>query len=446
MTLPLEGVRVLDFTHVYAGPTCTRILADLGADVVKVEGLTRVDLVRLLFATDNSPMADPWNRGFYFSLRKPGKRSLTVELSTEAGRALLRRLVAGFDVVAESFTPRVMRQFGLDYESLRAIRPDIIMISLSGYGQTGPHAGWSAYGMGLEPASGISQVTGYAGGPPKRTGISFTDPLTGMVGAGAVLTALHYRRRTGRGQYIDLSEQEAAVAISAASLLDYQMNGRPPERRGNRSPHAAPQGCYRCRGRDEWVVISVRDDAEWSRFCAALGRPEWESDSRFATVLERHAHHDDLDALIEGWTRERGHYEAMRLLQDAGVPAAAVLNGKEMLFDPHFRARGQFDFLDHPVQGRRPIPRNLVAKFSRFDPRPRSAAPTLGQHNSEVLKEAGLSDDEIAALAADGVIGDTPRLAVTAGAGSRAVPSFDDLKEVGALLDYESDYKEKLGL
>ncbi len=445
--LPLAGIRVLDLTQVYAGPTCTRILADLGADVVKVEGLTRIDGTRLLFLADGEPGAQPWNRGAYYSMRNAGKRSLTVELSTEQGRDLLRRIMPQFDVFAESFTPRVMRAFGLDYAAVRALRQDIVMISLSGYGQTGPHSSFSAYGMGLEPASGISQTTGYRDGPPLRTGISFTDPLCGVVGAGAVLTALHYRRRTGKGQYIDLSEQEAAIGLAAYALLDHEMNGRLPERLGNRSRFAAPQGCYRCRGDDDWLVISVGNDTEWAALCDATSHPEWRDDGRFATLLARRANHDALDRAIEGWTLQQEHVEAMHVLQKAGVTAAAVLNGKELLFDPHLKARGQFDYLDHAAQGRRPIPRNLAAKFSRFDPKPRDAAPLLGQHNDDVLREAGLSRAEIAELEAAGVIGTQPRLTAPPGGRAAGPPvTLTDLVESGTVRAVEPDYKDKLGI
>ncbi len=448
MTLPLTGIRVLDFTQVYAGPTCTRILADLGADVVKVEGLTRIDGTRLLFPADNEPGTEPWNRGSYYAMRNPGKRSVTVELSKPEGRDLLRRVIPGFDVFAESFTPRVMTQLGFDYEGVRALRPDIVMISLSGYGHHGPHSGYSAYGMGLEPASGISQTTGYANGPPLRTGMSFTDPLVGVVAAGAVLTALHYRRRTGRGQYIDLSEQEAAIPLAAYALLDFQMNGRLPERMGNRGRLAAPQGCYRCRGDDDWIVISIAGDGEWASFSGAAGHAEWTRDPRFATVLARRANHDELDRLIEDWTSSREHVEAMHVLQQGGATAAAVLNGKEMLLDPHLVARGQFDLVDHPVQGRRPVPRNLVAKFSAFDPKPGSAAPLLGQHNHEVLSEAGLTDAEIAGLEAAGVVGDRPQFPpATAGrAAARVGPTPEELVALGALRAIEPNYRETLGL
>ena len=261
--LPLEGIRVLDLTQVYAGPTCTRILSDLGADVIKLEGLKRMDITRNFVMPENTGKDDYWNRSGYFLLRNGGKKSLTLDFGDPEAVELVKRLVPHADIVAESFTPRVMAKFGLDYESLKAAKPEIIMVSLSGYGQTGPWRDFTAYGMGLEPASGISSLTGYRDGPPLRTGISFTDPYSGVVGAGAVLSALHYRRRTGKGQYIDLSEHESAVPVTGFALMDYALNGRMEPRMGNRSHWYAPQGCYRCKGEDNWIAITVRDDAEW---------------------------------------------------------------------------------------------------------------------------------------------------------------------------------------
>ena len=255
---PLDGIRVLDLTQVYAGPTCTRMLADLGADVIKVEGLTRMDITRNFVMPENDSSDDYWNKAGYFLFRNGGKRSLTLDFSEEKGDVsaeIVKRLVAEADIVAESFRPHVMDKFGLDYESLTKIKPDIIMISLSGYGQNGPWRDFSGYGMGLEPAAGLSSLTGYKDGPdgqgaPLRTGISFTDPYSGIVGAGAVLSALLYRRRTGKGQYIALSEQEAAVPVVGYALMDYAMNERQPRRIGNRSHWYAPQGCYPCTGED----------------------------------------------------------------------------------------------------------------------------------------------------------------------------------------------------
>lgn len=446
--LPLAGIRVLDLTQVYAGPTCTRILADLGADVIKVEGLRRMDTVRNLLIADNDSSGDYWNHAGYFHFRNGGKRSVTLDFADPQGVEMVKRLAAHADVVAESFTPRVMEKHGIGYETLRRIKPDIIMISLSGYGQSGPWRDYAAYGMGLEPASGISSITGYRDGPPIRSGISFTDPYTGVVGAGAVIAALIYRRRTGKGQYIDLSEHEAAIPVAGYALMDYVLNGRVAGRRGNRSPWYAPQGCYPCAGDDEWVVITVRNDDEWLALCDAAGHPEWAQDPRFSDLLGRFANHDELDALIASWTRGLDKREAMNRLQSAGVIAAAVLDPKEVLLDPHLRARGFYDRIEEPGAGPRPVPKQLGARFSAFDTLSARPAPRLGEHNREVLQGLlGLGDDELASLEAQGVIGETPVVQ----------PSIDIMRmfvqwpvstfqQMGWVRALERDYKEQLGI
>jgi benzylsuccinate CoA-transferase BbsF subunit len=281
-----------------------------------------------------------------------------------------------------------------------------------------------------------------------RSGVSFTDPVAAIAAAGAVLLALRHRQRTGQGQYIDMSQQEAAIPFLGAALMEYQMTGRVPGRRGNRSAVAAPQGCYRCRGDDDWLVISVGNDEEWASFCDAVGHPEWRDDRRFATIAARHENHDALDALIEGWTREQGHIEAFHLLQRAGVKAAPVLNGKELLLDPHLRERQHFDIIDHRHLGPRPIPRHLVAKFDRMDPKPDRPAPTLGEHNAEVLQAlAGLSDEELAEMEAQQVIGTERVLQVPVEVlRERLKYPLDRMVEQGALRAVEEDYLHQLGL
>ena len=445
---PLEGIRVLDLTQVYAGPTCARILGDLGAEVIKVEGVKRIDITRNFIIADNNSKDDYWNHSGYFQWRNAGKKSLTLDWGDDEAIELLKRLVPMCDVVAESFTPHVMEARGLGYEGLKALRADIIMISLSGYGQDGPWRDYSGYGMGLEPASGMSSITGYRGGDPLRTGISFTDPYSGIVGAGAVLAALHHRRRTGKGQYIDLSEQEAAIPVVGYALMDYAMNGRSPERIGNRSRWFGPQGCYRCTGDDNWLVITVRNDAEWQAFCKATGHPEWGDDERFADVLGRFENHDELDVLIGSWAEGQDHIEAMHLLQGAGVIAAAVLNPKEALQDPHMRERGFFETVEHTGIGPKPMPRQLGARFSAFETDARGGAPKLGEHNRDVLQGLlGLSDGEIASLEERKVIGDTPDLALPLDVMRMFVqmPTTTYLS-MGALAAIEPDYKQQLGL
>jgi crotonobetainyl-CoA:carnitine CoA-transferase CaiB-like acyl-CoA transferase len=445
--LPLSGVRVLDLTRVYAGPTCTRILCDLGAEVIKIEGLTRIDNIRLAVLADNNAEGDFWNRMGYFLFRNAGKRSLTLDFNDAQAVELFKRLVPHADVIAESFTPRVMAQHSLDYESLREIKPDLIMISLSGYGQSGPWRDYSAYGTGLEPASGLSSYTGYRGDEPLRTGISFTDPYCGLMGAGAVLAALHYKGRSGKGQHIDLSEHEAAIPMGGYALMDYVLNGREPQRIGNRSPWFAPQGCYPCRRDDNWLVLTVRNDGEWQAFCGAVGRPEWAEEERFADVLGRHRYHDELDELIASWTREQDHIEAMHLLQGAGVIAAAVLNPKQVLLDPHLRQRGYFDMVEHAEEVR-PVPKQLGARFSAFDVGARGDAPRLGEHNREVLQGLlGLSDEEMAGLQEAKVIGDTPEFAFPLQVVRAMVQwPLTSFLQMGALAALEPDYKQQLGV
>lgn len=448
MAKPLEGIRVMDFTQVFAGPTCTRILADLGAEVIRLESPRRLDITRNLIHADNDGRDIPWERALYYTIRNAGKKEIVVDLNQPRGRELLRDIIAQSDVLAESFTPRVMRAFELDYEHVRQIKPEIVMISLSGYGQDGPQSDWSAYGMGLEPASGVSQLTGYLGGPPIRSGLSFTDPYSGFIGAGAVLAALHYRRRTGKGQYIDLSEQEAAIPLAGAALMDFAMNGRLPERIGNRSPWAAPQGCYRSRGDDDWLVISIESDDEWTAFCQATGHLDWAEDERFDDALSRHKHHDELDQLIEGWTSERDHYEAFHLLQEAGVKAAPVLNGKEILFDPQFKERNHFDLIDQPHIGKRPVQRHLAAKFDEFEASAPGPAPTLGEHNKEVLGGLlGLSDAELTELEEQKVIATRPDIPYPPEVISQALKyPYDRYLEAGIIRAVEPDYEAQLGL
>ena len=446
-TRPLDGIKVVDLTHVFAGPTCTRVLADLGADVLRFESPNRLDVTRNLILTDNDGMDHHWHRASYFVVRNVNKREMVIDLAKPEGIEIVKKLIAEADVVAESFTPRVMGQFGLAYEQLRAIKPDIIMISLSGYGQDGPMRDYGAYGMGLEPASGISSITGYEGGPPIRTGLSFTDPYSGFMGAGAVLTALAYRRRTGKGQYIDLSEQEAAIPVMGGALLEYQMTGRVHERRGNRSDWAAPQGAYRCAGEDRWIAISCANDAEFEQLARATGNDSWLDDDRFNTVLARHDNHDALDEAITAWTSQRSPYDAMHALQKAGVTAAAVLDGRDVLSDPHFAARKQFDTIDQPLLGKRRVQKHVAARFARFDTAPRRTSPLLGEHNEEVLKELGYNDEQIAKLSEERVIADAPNLPVPANLVAMALKlPYERYIEHGILQAIDPDYRERLGI
>jgi crotonobetainyl-CoA:carnitine CoA-transferase CaiB-like acyl-CoA transferase len=351
-------------------------------------------------------------------------------------------------VLVETYTPRVMRHFGMDYPRLREIKEDLIMIPMSGYGQNGAWSNFGALGYGLEAASGIAWLNGYPGGSPIRSCILFNNPLSGLVGAGALLTALLHLRRTGEGQYIDLSEHEAALPLIGEAILDFAMNDRLPERLGNGRRGIAPHGCYRCRGRDHWLAVACSTEEEWRALCRATGHVEWADDPRFIDTAARYEHREALDRLIAGWTADRDHLEAMHQLQAAGVPATAVLNGMEVMLDPRLRARGYFEMIEHPGVGRRPFPRYLGSRFGAFATSSRTRAPRLGEHNYEILAHLGLSEAEVRRLEADRVRGTQPE--VTGSAQGRRLSQsrqwpLEQLREQGALLDIEPDYRQAFG-
>lgn len=409
--LPLSHIRVVDTSMVYAGPTCGRILAELGADVIKVESLQRPEGTRSDRFIDNDGGARPWNRGGYFMKRNMGKRGITLNLTDSRGQALYKRLVAKSDIVIESYTPRVMRNFGLHYEVLSEINPGLIMISLSGFGQDGPYRDNAAYGMGLEPMSGLSSLTGYEGDAPLRSGMSYTDPLSGTMGALAVLFAVEHRRRTGEGQYIDLSEWEASLPFVGEALLAAQITGDSPGRHGNHRADMAPHNTYPTLGEDRWVTIAVRSEEQWAPFCRVLGRDGWADDPDLANLAGRKRRERELDDVIASWTATRDAWEVTRELQAAGIAAGPVLRPDDIVFDPHLAARGFFEVIDQPEAGVRPFPRQLVARFSGMDAGVSRPAPRLGEHNREVLQELlGVGDEQFAELWGNEVIGDTPIL------------------------------------
>jgi crotonobetainyl-CoA:carnitine CoA-transferase CaiB-like acyl-CoA transferase len=399
--LPLEGIRVLDLTHQWAGPFATRILADYGADVIKIESLGRVDSVRYAAMPDDEPGERPWNRGGYFHKHNRNKRGLTLDLSDPRARRVFLQLAATSDIVLDNYSPRVMRQFGLDYAQVKEQLPHLIVVNMPGYGSGGPYEDWVAFGTSIEGMSGISSLTGYAGGPPMRTGVAFPDAAAGIAAALASLAALQARRRFGHGQHIEVAQREAAITYIGEFIARAGAGQADPPRQGNRDPLFAPQGVYRCLGEDAWIAISVRNDAEWRKFQTALGL-------NHRADLDRRHDADEIDNLIWAWTSTRTPREAMLEIQRAGVPAGAVLTNAELLADPHLAARDFFVRVSHPDTG--PFPYvGFPFKLSRTPPKLRMAAPSLGEHNHEILSEVGLSENEIADLVEAGVIGDRPR-------------------------------------
>ncbi len=404
----LEGLRVLDLTQIWAGPFCNRLLADMGAEVIKVESAKRFDNTRTYSNLPTGvPAPRPWNMRSLFNTRNRGKLGVTIDMTTDRGKQLFLKLVKVCDVVAENFSARVMKGWGMDYEVLRQHKPDIIMISMPAFGMTGPERDYVGQGSNLTPLSGMVALTGYINDVPHNVG-SYTDPIAGLTGAGALLAALNYRAETGKGQYIDLAQREGAARVLGDAIMDFTMNGRVWPLMGNRHPSFAPHGCYRCKGDDMWVTIAVTNDEEWEAMCRVMGHAEWSSDPRFADALTRYQNQDQLDKLISGWTADKDHHDVMVSLQEAGVPAGAVLKANEMFDDPQYSARGFFEEVTHPEAGAFPT-LGVYAKLSKTPGHIARPAPLLGEHNEYVFGGVlGLPKEEIAQLWEEGIISNDP--------------------------------------
>ena len=414
--LPLEGIRVLDSTYVVALPYAGGLLADMGAEVIKVEGPGQPDITRTGALSgcfpENDLGEDWWNRASTYNLLNRGKLSITLDLTDPRARDLFRELVGLSDVVMENYTPRVMRSWGLDYESLRKVRPDIIMVSNTGYGHgDGPYSGYPAQATSQEATHGHCWITGYPGGPPSRAGASFVDFISAWAGIFAVSAALRYRHRTGHGQWVDLAMYQSGVMFTSEFVLDYLANGRLGGRAGNRHPVRAPQGCYRALGADQWITLSVGSDQQWRALCELMGRPELVRDPRFDGVVARMKNHDRLDSIVNAWTAGFDKYQLMETLQSVGVPAGPVLTNRDTHLDPHLKARGFLESVEYPQSrgiGTRPFI-GRPFRFSGSSPKIWGPAPTMGQHNGAVLKELlGVSEDEYLSLEKQAIIGAVP--------------------------------------
>jgi crotonobetainyl-CoA:carnitine CoA-transferase CaiB-like acyl-CoA transferase len=446
---PLEGIRVIDSGYVFAVPYAAGIMADLGAEVIKIEGPGRLDITRDgPFAgvhADNQPGVDHWNRTANFNLLNRGKKSLVLDLSRDEGREVLKDLIRVSDVFMENFTPRVMRRWGLDYPNMKKLKPDIIMVSNTGYGHgPGPYSQYPAQATTQEATHGLAYVTGYRGDMPSKAGQSFVDFLACWACLMGVALALRYRRRFGKGLWVDVGMYQLGCYTIGEYILDWLANGRLGERLGNRHPRAAPQGCYPCAGADQWCVIAVRDDAEWAALCRVMGQPELAQDVRFATNVSRARHHDDLDQMIAAWTRHLGKFEVMERLQEAGVTAGAVFDARETNLDKHHWCRGFLEVVDFPAD-RQMGRRVLMGRPWRLSKTPlaiQGPGPRLGQHNQEVLQGLlGYSEERYKALELAGIIGDWPTR-------PRSTPhtAMDELVRQGRLAYYDPGFKEKLGI
>jgi len=399
----LEGIRITDLTWAGAGPYATKVFSDLGADVLKVESAVRSDPVR-----SGPPYKDGikgLNRSGYFASRNNGKLSVSVDLKTERGRGIVRELAAESDVIANNFGPSVMDKLGLGYDEIRKVKPDIIYVGMPMYGEEGPLAPMLGVGMTIAAVAGLTDLTGYHDGPPIGPGTHFPDHAVNPYhGTFAVLAALRHRRLTGRGMKIDLAQVESTMNSVGVPFMEWALTGAAPLRIGNRSCQHAPHNVFRCKGDDAWCAVAVLTDAQWTALCGVLERPDLAANDSLATADGRLQRVDDVEAAVTQWTVGQAPFDAMRLLQEAGVPAGVVESARDLMeTDTQLRHRGYWQEIDHPEMGvtRFTSPPYLV-DGERVDLR---RPPLLGEHTDEVLERVlGYSPDQIGQLRAEGVL------------------------------------------
>jgi crotonobetainyl-CoA:carnitine CoA-transferase CaiB-like acyl-CoA transferase len=405
----LEGIRIVDLTMGWAGPLATRHLADMGADVIKVESCERFDWWRSWEATSEWIADDGAEKSNQFNMVNRNKRAITLDLEEPEGRRLLLGLVATANAVVENYSGGVLPKLNLSYEVFREVREDVILLSMPAFGSTGPWRMFRAYGSTVEQSSGLPHLHGYAEDPPTMLHVAYGDAVGGLNGAAALLTALRHQRRTGQGQFVDLSQVESLFPLAAHGILQFAATGNVPRRQANHSQTWVPHGVYPCASEegapDEWLVLQVQTEDQWLALCSLV--PDLR---QFGGLPDRLARVDALDEVITAWTRSRSAHALMTELQNLGVPAAATHAASTLMNDPHLSARGYWQWLERAVVGNQPNP---SAPY-RSGPAPlpiRFPAPTMGQHNREVLGGIlGLDDEALATLEASGIIGTRPRM------------------------------------
>ena len=395
---PLEGVRVVEMGSLLAGPFCGQLLADFGAEVIKVEPPGKGDPMREWGRHRKN------GRTLWWPIIARNKKSVTLNLREREGQDLARELIFGADVVVENFRPGTMERWGLGYEDLSEINPGLVMVRVSGYGQTGPYRERAGFGAIGESMGGIRHVTGFPDRPPPRVGVSLGDSLAATFGAFGAVTALYNREaRSGEGQVVDVGIYEAVLALMESTIPEYALAGHVRGRTGAILPFVAPSNTYPTRD-DDYVVIGANADTVFARFAEAAGHPEWVKDERYATHNARGENQEELDNMISGWTKERTVDEVLEVLKEAGVPASKVFTARDMVEDPHYAARENVVTVEDPEMGPFPM-QNVVPRLNETPGKVRWTGPTLGQHNDEVYGEVlGLSEEEREALRERGVI------------------------------------------
>ncbi|WP_393916105.1 CaiB/BaiF CoA transferase family protein [Halostreptopolyspora alba] len=439
-TGPLADIRVLEFTTAWAGPFAGRCLAYMGADVIKVEAPEHPDSWRgprsggaAGYYPELTPEPDPQNRNLLFNSQNLGKRSLALDLKRPGAMEIMRGLVRDADVILANFTPGVLDRLGIGRRDLAAVNDRIIVVEMPAFGPGGPSSGHQGMGKTMEPAAGMTALMAYPDGTPVLTGPAVMDPTGGLNAVAAIVSALELRERTGRGSSVMVPQVEAAASWIGEFVLEQAETGRTWRPHGNHVPYAAPHGAYPCQGEDQWVAIAVHDDEQWRALCAELGADELAADPAWFELPNRLADQDRLDEALSRLTATHDKTALAHRLQRAGVPAAPVLNGREIALSPEMRQAGMVAELDHPAVGTRTYS-TLAFRHSRTPGGHRRAAPLFGEHNDDVLADLlGYDGDHIASLRANGVIADvpvadtdTPRATRTDNASTSAQPTTDE--------------------
>jgi benzylsuccinate CoA-transferase BbsF subunit len=395
-----KDVKIVDFSWIAAGTHIIEYLVHYGAETIKIESETRPDMIRTLPPfKDNKPGLE---NSFEYQLVNSNKLSIKLNLRNPRGVEVVKRLIARADIVLDNWTAGTMEKFGLGYEELKKIKPDIIDVRSCMQGQTGPAAKHPGSGLTLTSLAGFNNITGWPDKLPCGMYSPYTDQISPIFAATALMAALDYRRRTGKGQLLDLSQYECNIHFLAPMVLDYTVNGREFERRGNKSNDAAPHGVYSCQGDDRWCAIAVFTDKEWQGFCDVIGNPEWTKDPRFSTLLERIRNSEELDTLVEEWTVNYRPEKVMTLMQAAGVPAGLVEDGEDLWNDPQLKLYNAFTEFDHPTMGSA-VGRRRPVDMSKMDWEVRRA-PLLGEQTEYICHNIlGMTDDEFIELMGQGV-------------------------------------------
>ena len=402
--LPLDGIKIIDFGQMWAGPHLSEWLAVMGAEVIKVETILKIDFMRTVgipsrFEPNNH------NAGTAFTSLNYGKKSITINMKTPRAVELMKKLVEISDVVTENFGGPVLDSWGIGYDELKKLKPGIILYAGSGYGRSGPHRTRPSYAEIVEAMDGSTFLNGFPGGESSTVGVSpWTDATQAMHGAFSIMAALFHRSKTGQGQYIDAAMIEGSTNFQGEPVMDYMMNKSTGEMLGNGNKIMAPHGCYRCKGEDDWAAIAISTEDEWQTLVDIMGKPGWASESKFSNEADRRQNQDELDSHIEEWTGTHTQYEVMNILQKAGLTAAASLKIEVLADDPHMKERGFFVKMEHPVLGTLTLPRvpwrpdgTTAGNYNR--------APLLGEHNNYVFGDLlGLNEDEISGLIEEKVI------------------------------------------